>query len=508
MIGLPIRFLRCLTKASRLVELTPKQVLLVFNRVLSSVLGTYVKNVRGIAPVVELRLSREGTTCRLHIESLRVSLECKCSADDTFVSNPLFSPQLAEYFRKYYWCRFPLWSRLALGLRSQMTNATAEAGARVLKFDERALPHKGERRLRVDEYISARIPTREAQCRLLLAQVKQNRQRSIRKQSDSTASSLSAMETWFKPAPLSLSDVQAQLHVRLQQVVHWRKSNGASLDVCRREVLDGAGNDNLALSYSHFNKMVNRKAWPAKDDVIDAIAAWVNVQYPKLPGLFRFLCAAPDIIHAAHTTDGPRKPKPRAVGIVASIQRQRAAAAAQSTQTASSDAHRPVSTSAAAVETRTSSHSTDGEMTDAPAQQSAVHVRSTRAVNRQPSGSLPGQFLFVKLEIDETVGQRRPFGIVRYLRGDIQLDPPRDPNRELVGEVWLPVDAKNLLGSYYAKSPVEETKFPQGAVLYFDERLDTFARPSLETCNDMLSVASMKRAVSRYEPLSPCCKAD
>ena len=55
-----------------------------------------------------------------------------------------------------------------------MANALAEAGVRVVKYDELALPHKPNIELRLDEYIEARIPKREAQCRLLVTRVKAN----------------------------------------------------------------------------------------------------------------------------------------------------------------------------------------------------------------------------------------------------------------------------------------------------------------------------------------------
>jgi hypothetical protein len=131
-------------------------------------------------------------------------------------------------------------------------------------------------------------------------------------------------------------------------------------------------------------------------------------------------------------------------------------------------------------------------------------VRQTRASQRRQadsgsvnaSGSLPGLFLVINLAIESH--QRRPFGISRFLRGGLQLDPPRDENRTITVEVWEPVDSTDLFGAYCAKSPAEEAQILQGAVLYFDASLDMLGRPDPAVCVSLMSDISMKRAVDKY----------
>jgi hypothetical protein len=129
------------------------------------------------------------------------------------------------------------------------------------------------------------------------------------------------------------------------------------------------------------------------------------------------------------------------------------------------------------------------------------NMRRTRSArqSRPDSESLPGRFLLVNLEVDEKESQMRPFGIIRFVRGNLQLDPPRDPNVIITGELWEPVDPTDLFGAYCAKLPAEEADIVQGAVLYFDEQLDSMGRPDTATCDDLISaVPGMKQAVTRY----------
>lgn len=226
-------------------------------------------------------------TKRLHVESLRISIECKAPLSALNIANPLSASSLATYMRRTYWVRFPLWGRLAVGNRQQPTNATAEAGFKILKHDERALPHKPDSPLRLDEYISARIPTREAQCRLFLTHVKLNHHKSRKRESNSEAS-LTAVETWQKPPMLPLSSEQQRVLESLEEVVRWRRSlpSGGSLaDFCA-EVTASADSDDstsLSLSESWLSKIINRKAWP-NEHVARAIAVWLAAQRARMPG--------------------------------------------------------------------------------------------------------------------------------------------------------------------------------------------------------------------------------
>lgn len=241
----------------------------------------FCKTVAAVAPVIQLCLTQsvdQETTWRLHIECLRVSIKCKAASSAQTIVNPLHAPALAMYMRRTYFVRFPLWARLALGHRQQPTNATAEAGFKVLKHDEPALPFKPGTELRLDEYISSRIPTRAAQARLFLSQIKHN----LKARKRQAAANLTSVETWAKPPALPLSRDQEALLERLQAVAAWRRNlpaNGSLSDFCA-EVSDasaGGDSDRVTLSESWLSKVINRKAWP-NERVADAIAKWVASQ--------------------------------------------------------------------------------------------------------------------------------------------------------------------------------------------------------------------------------------
>jgi hypothetical protein len=216
----------------------------------------------------------------VHIDWLGVSVACHVDSKAMTVDNPIHSPQLAKYLRQTYFVMFPLFARLSVGHRMQSTNNTAEAGAKILKHDERALPHKGARLLRLDEYIAARIPTREAQCRLFLIQLKENKKRRVRV----AKAGVCTLEHWEKKPQLSLSKQQERLLDRLNRVVDWRRSgtSKSSLALFCEELL--APTTDITLDPSSLSKMVNRKYWPASQRVIDAIAAWVDNQFRQMPG--------------------------------------------------------------------------------------------------------------------------------------------------------------------------------------------------------------------------------
>lgn len=127
--------------------------------------------------------------------------------------------------------------------------------------------------------------------------------------------------------------------------------------------------------------------------------------------------------------------------------------------------------------------------------------RKTRSSSRRASqcdGSLPGLFLVVNVEIESDAGQLKPFGVSRYLSGELQLDAPRNQDSVIKVEVWEPVDPTDLFGAYCAKAPVEETEIVQGAILYFDVTLDSLGRLDSSVCAGLLTSAAMQRAVDKY----------
>lgn len=242
------------------------------------------KHVPDISPVVDVVLStpaplpdQKQREWRVVVESWSTGVRIKADSGAAAIANPFHSPELAEYMRKTYFSRFPLWSQLALGIRQQMSNATAEAGVKVLKHDEADLLRLHSQRLRVDEFVAVRVPVREAQCRLLLTQVKQNlRSRKRKQQSD-----LDATEDWQrKRFPLSVE--QRALLSRLQTVVQWRrdKTKTCTLTAFCEEIKELAGQTRAVIGTSSLSKMLSAKYWPSKQSTIDRIVAWVDREEP------------------------------------------------------------------------------------------------------------------------------------------------------------------------------------------------------------------------------------
>lgn len=244
------------------------------------------KRVVDVAPVIELVLSQvsvsaSDTVWRVQVEALNIAVRCTIPVSANAVPSPFFSPQLAKYMLNTYFVRFPLWSRISLGHRLQMSNATAEVGVRILKHDEAGFPHKPGRTLRLDEYLAARIPKRVAHCRLLLTQVKQNWVRRRRDQDK-----VSAKETWSKSATLPLSPQQFALYLRLKSVVKWRRETKhaeSTLPLLCAELSETVPRlDDAFISPSALSKIINGKSWPADKEVENVILLWVATQERRM----------------------------------------------------------------------------------------------------------------------------------------------------------------------------------------------------------------------------------
>jgi len=87
----------------------------------------------GAQLIITERQKTLDVTWRVNISAFRLSFLATMAPGAASFDNPLYSPQLAEYMRATCFKRFPLWSRLALGNRMQVSNATTEVGARILK---------------------------------------------------------------------------------------------------------------------------------------------------------------------------------------------------------------------------------------------------------------------------------------------------------------------------------------------------------------------------------------
>lgn len=258
------------------------------------------KSVSHTTPLVQLQLSG----CKSHrpgqqqwsISVFGLSFRWHGSESQAVLKNPMHCPRLAEYMRSTYFTRFPLWSRLALGNRLQASNAIAEAGARILKQEESLLPQGSTKLLPLDEFVSARIPIRIAQSRLLVTQVKRNLKRL--RDAEQTAEhqngmddELMAKETWSKRSEceLKLSGKQLSLVSRFVNVAKWRKQTAtsadpANLDVFSKEI-GSASTQVLAqacsLSRGKLSQFQNRTYWPTNIDVVTAIENWVTLQEAK-----------------------------------------------------------------------------------------------------------------------------------------------------------------------------------------------------------------------------------
>jgi hypothetical protein len=89
------------------------------------------KRVVGVVPVVEIvmaQVSQSATDAvwRLQIEALSVAVRCTVPVSSRTVPNPFSSTQVARYMSTTYFSRFPLWARVSIGHRLQMSNATAK----------------------------------------------------------------------------------------------------------------------------------------------------------------------------------------------------------------------------------------------------------------------------------------------------------------------------------------------------------------------------------------------
>jgi len=109
-------------------------------------------------------------------------------------------------------------------------------------------------------------------------------------------------------------------------------------------------------------------------------------------------------------------------------------------------------------------------------------------------------FMVVNLADDDSVATR-PIGLVRLVAGDVQLDPPRDPDRLLTVEIWEPTDYLDLFGSYRAVVPAEQIQLVQGAVLYFDVQLTSKACLPRDIRTGVLTNKSLKQRVMAYHDL-------
>lgn len=266
------------------------------------------KRVVGVTPSVELVISEVSSTAdecvwRLYVEALNVAVRCTVPVSSRALANPFSSVQVAHYMADTYFSRFPLFSRLALGHRLQVSNATAEAGVRILKHDERALPHKPSIQLRLDEYIQSRIATRVAQCRLLVTRVKSNLLR-IRKRK--AAEDLTATHTWSQSPSLTLSAPQRRLHQLLVDAVQWRRrSDKATLETLVTEITAAAPDDakynveGNVLAGPTLSKIINGHSWPSIE-VERALEAWVHLQVAAM--------AKQMTQHASTSTSGATKP--------------------------------------------------------------------------------------------------------------------------------------------------------------------------------------------------------
>lgn len=471
--------------------------------------------------------SETNTVWRLQIEAFNVSVKCTTTASATAVPNPFSSPQLAKYMLSTYFARFPLWSRLSLGVRLQLSNATAEAGVRILKRAEQALPHKAHRPLRLDEYLAARIPKRLGQTRLLLTQIKRNW---VRKRQDTA--DLSSKETWSKAIALPLSPAQFQLFLRLRQVVKWRRENipNSTLVVFSQEISalfhssHEQPSDDLIVAGPTISKFVNGKSWPTEHEVESALRSWVELQETKVKDMVVREAASGVVAHSVQaglcsvrrsqctvygtdSVDGDSTDtaadsetvldrstgEAKLVSPTLDAYSGTGAAVSGSTAVAESTAAQPESSTHHATSrlggTRKRRRASSSDSAQAIVSQGTVGQttstsplsRRTRARTRasalaetKQASAQSDTFLVLKLLVNSD--QLRPFGLVRFLSGLIDKNPPRNPTALLTGEVWEPADVTDLFGPYCASSPARTEAFQQGAVLYFDVCLDSVGR--------------------------------
>lgn len=247
-------------------------------------------------PLVQLQIteckSTKPDTAKWSLSVFGFSFTWTQPASNVVLDNPLHCPELGEYMRSTYFARFPLWSRLALGQRLQVSNATAEAGARILKQEESAMPRGSTKLLRLDEFVAARVPTRMAQTRLLVNRVKKNVKR-LREEGSSTDASaetdeLMAKESWSKrrKQTLKLSDDKQSLVERFVEVAKWRNqiatsSQPASLQRFSNEIASASKQilvNACTLSRGKLSMFQNSSYWPTNDNVVTSIDHWVKIQ--------------------------------------------------------------------------------------------------------------------------------------------------------------------------------------------------------------------------------------
>jgi hypothetical protein len=456
------------------------------------------KRVVGVAPVVEIviaQVSQSATDAvwRLQIEALSVAVRCTVPVSSRTVPNPFSSTQVARYMSTTYFSRFPLWARVSIGHRLQMSNATAEAGVRVLKYDELALPHKPDLQLRLDEYIAARIPKRVSQCRLLVTRVKSNLRRK-RQQHDITAT-----ETWAKNSvPLSVS--QLNLQTRLRHVVEWRRRAGGkcTLDDFCVEITAAAPGDDVErtsapvslLSSSTLSKIINGRSWTSSSDVERAISVWVKQQ-----------TAAQESGHSQTAAQEPERsatPTPAPAATTSRCRKKRKVAAVAPDDHQGQPAVALDASPSQSPDARTTSPIQDAVPADAGTSPSAVAMDAsqdrpaptqsqsssasaypiTRSAHRasQLSAAAPSDGYFLVIHLAVVDEQLRPFGLVKYTSGALDKKPPRNPDASLTGDVWVPVDPNDLFGPYVETNPLQKEVFVQGSVLHFGVTLDAAGR--------------------------------